>query len=82
MQQNDGASDTAALYAWLSREPETGLEGIVAMPTALGVTPLVFADGDRAQRLRPYAQAAATARGHAASLVRFTRQETLAVVEP
>jgi hypothetical protein len=81
-QQNDGAPDVSCLYAWLSRDLD-GIEGVVTtILPVLGVSPLVFADEDRATRFTMFAREAAAERGHAARLVKFTRGEVIREVPP
>ena len=70
--QNDRSPDTATLYAWLSRDAD-GIEGVVAIPTASGIMPLVLADQERAEALAPAAALAAAHRGFPAKLVAFHR---------
>jgi hypothetical protein len=70
--QNDRSPDTTRVYAWLCRDAD-GIEGIVAAPTALGITALVSTDRARAEQLRPFAQVAGRARGFPVHLVAFER---------
>jgi hypothetical protein len=75
-----GPPDVDGLYAWLSRNTE-GREGIVTVWVPDGpvpAMPAVFASERLARKLTPYMQA----RGHPAVLVKFTRQETVATVQP
>lgn len=76
LRQNDCSPDTQRVYAWLSRD-EDGQEGIIAVPTMLGVTALVATDQERAMKLLPAAQFAARERGFPAKLVIFERGEVL-----
>lgn len=69
-------TDTAALYAWLSRDAD-GIEGIIAIPIGGAPYPLVMADKRRARSLRLEAELAAKARGFPAVLVRFVRADTI-----
>jgi len=80
-QQNDGSKDTAALFAWLSRDAD-GTEGVIAAPVGGLVFPLVLADLARARRLTPIAREAASLRGQSARLVKFTRAETITELAP
>lgn len=72
--QNDGSADTQALYAWLSRDAD-GMEGLIATPVGDMIFPLVFADRERAERMRPLAEQAARMRGFPAALVKFVREK-------
>ena len=80
-QQNDRSPDTSNLYAWLSRDAD-GIEGVIAHPVGSAILALADTDRDRAERFRPWAEAACQARGFPAQLVRFARAETLDRIEP
>jgi hypothetical protein len=79
--QNDGARETANLYAWIAPDLD-GIEGVIVAPTELGLLPLAFADEQRAREWRAVAQRAASWRGGAARLVRFARADVLDEVAP
>lgn len=71
------------LWAWVSLGPD-GDEGLLAAPT-LGpgsLVPLVGADKERMESLRPLAQAMADAFGVNANLLRFSSRELLEHLEP
>lgn len=78
---NDGQQTTDHLFAWISKDPQ-GIEGIITMPTAMGLLPLVVTDEKRARSFEPAAVIAARARYAYASLVRFDLATTLKVVPP
>lgn len=75
-QQNDRSPDTTHLYVWLGRDAD-GQEGIVAAPTRLGVTPLVFTSRQTADSARELASRAAALRGFPVRLVEFGRGEQI-----
>lgn len=70
---NDGAKDTQHLYAWLARD-SNGTEGVIAVPTELGVLPLVSTDKNMALSYQEAAtQSALIRRTGNPTLVQFTR---------
>ena len=77
--ENDGQESTSCLYAWLSRDPEDGIEGVVTVITATGPLPLVCTSRDLADAVADIAHESAIARGHDARLVKFDRGMTLDV---
>lgn len=66
-----------AIYAWIATEPDGG-EGVCAhsMPR-LGLVPLVGADRERVESLRPFARAVAKQSGCPVRLVCFTTRNVL-----
>lgn len=58
------------LWAYVAAD-EAGEEGIVAVPSSLGITPLVGADRERMRSLRGWAERAAHARGKPVELRRY-----------
>jgi len=69
------------LYAFLAVHAD-GDEGVVGMPVGGSMLPLVAADRERLEALRPYARAAARASGLSIRLVRFTAREEIEVIDP
>lgn len=69
-------------YAWVATEPDGG-EGVPAIDIGGGVImPLVGADRERVESLRPHAMAVCHMLGHPIKLVRFHGIETLESHEP
>lgn len=81
MPMNDGGPETNRLYVWLAKDL-TGVEGIIAVPTDMGVLPLVTTDYKAALRYTPAAKAAARERRARAVLVEFLRGEEIMEAAP
>lgn len=79
--QRDVRVDT--IYAFLSVDPETNSEGIVAYrsPT-LGNMPLIAANRERLEQFREWAEAAVEATGHPIVLARFDWRQDVETLEP
>ena len=71
------------MYAFVALDPEDNTEGVVAMGPMDGVMlPLVGADMERVEQLRPIAQALATRGDMKITLCRFEIRTELEVIEP
>ena len=68
------------MWVWVCTESE-GEEGIPAIQTWQGPMPLVGADRERIESLRPYAESVALELGLPVKLVRFTGMEVLEHIE-
>ena len=69
------------MWAWVCTEPD-GDEGIPAIETPMGVMPLVGADRDRIESLRPHAISVAHDLGLPVRLIRFHGLEVVDRIEP
>lgn len=69
------------IWAFIARDDD-GDEGVIAIPTGLGIMPAVAADQARLDSLRPYAQTAARVRGRDVRLVRFSHMTEVEVIHP
>lgn len=69
------------LFAWVAKDGE-GEEGIIGMPTARGVLPLVMVRQENAEKFKVAAVAAAMARGQTAYLKRFVLTDVLDTIIP
>ena len=58
------------LFAWVAPDAD-GVEGIIMVPSARGIAPLVGNQISVLRQMRPYAQEAARARSTVARLVRY-----------
>lgn len=73
------------MYAFVALDPEDDTEGIIgfqAAPGPSGMMPMVGADMERVDDLRPMAQAIATRTGLQVRLLRFEVRTELEVIEP
>jgi hypothetical protein len=68
-----------ALFAWVATEPDGG-EGVCSAQIGDIHMPLVGADMDRVQSLRPYAELARRASGYPVRLVRFAHRVDLEIL--
>jgi len=65
------------LYAWVATEPDGG-EGLCSVTTlALGTMPLIGADRERIESLRPHAEITRKLTGYPVRLVRFLRTDVM-----
>lgn len=71
----------AALWAFIAKDVN-GDEGLVAMHTGTGWTPLVGADRKRIDALMPHAQHIADATGQPMRIVRFGSGEVIGHITP
>lgn len=69
------------MFAWICTEPDGG-EGIPAFNGPMGPMPMIGADKDRIESLRPYALAVAHEMGLPVKLVRFYGQQVIEKIEP
>jgi hypothetical protein len=70
-----------SVYAFVSVHDDDD-EGIVAATIGGVMLPLIAADAERLEALRPFAVRAARASGRPVRLVRFDRRTDVEVVEP
>jgi hypothetical protein len=71
------------MYAFVALDPEDDTEGIVAfLAPGSGWMPMVGADMQRIDQLRPFARQQAKALGVRIRLLRFTDREEIEVIEP
>jgi hypothetical protein len=74
------------LYAFVATDPEDLTEGVLALerPNGLGTDymPMVGADLERVNDLRPHAERAAREQNVQVRLLHFTAREEVEVIEP
>ncbi len=71
------------VWAWTVVDPEDGEEGIPALQAADGTAlPLIAADRNRLEAMRPWVQDLADAHGMPLTLKRFTEMAVVETVEP
>ena len=69
------------VWVFVSRD-ENGNEGVIAAPTALGVMPLIAADSERLESLRPLAKSLVDkVPGKKVALIKLTTREEIEVFE-
>lgn len=68
------------MWAYIAQTPEG--EGVVAIKKGIAWMPLVGADLERIQSMRPMAERLAKQSGQRMTLVRFTTRTELDVIEP
>ena len=69
------------MYAFVAEDSGPDDEGIVGMGTGLGWMPMVGADMDRVNSLRPIAKGIAKATGKRIKLLHFTKQEVIEFID-
>lgn len=77
---NDGLPNTDRLYAWIARDLD-GVEGIVTVPTELGMLPLVCTNRQQAEGYANVAAVAGRERDSTVRLVAFERFAQLYEIE-
>jgi hypothetical protein len=71
------------IYAWLSVDPSTGMEGFIASQMSNGVAMvLLHSQEEVAMRLRPMAEAACRVNGFGVRLARYRRDGDVLEVKP
>ena len=72
------------MYAFIQLDPVDNAEGLIAFKDARTGwwMPMVGADMERVEQLRPLAQETATHTGNQVQLVHFTNREEKEVIEP
>ncbi len=70
------------MFAYIQLDPLDNTEGVIAYLTEQGWMPMVGADMERAQYLRPMAQEIADGTGRPVQLIRFTNREELEMLRP
>jgi len=68
------------MYAWICTEPDGG-EGVPAAEVNGVAMPLMGADVERAESLRPWAEFVAKQKGYPVKLVKFTNMEVIEVIK-
>lgn len=72
-----------AIWAFLAVHDEDGDEGVISAPApGGGQMPLIAADQDRLESLRPIAEAIANKTGKDVNLVKFHQREHIETIEP
>lgn len=73
-----------SMYAFIQLDPKDDTEGIIAFYSGLDGTwmPMVGADMERVEQLRPMAQQTANATNTSVQLVRFTTREEIEEISP
>jgi hypothetical protein len=69
------------MYAYVAVDPDDNTEGIVSFFGGLGNMPMVSADMENVEGLRPIAEEAAKQSGAVIRLVRFTNRELIETIE-
>lgn len=69
------------MYAFIIEDTGPEDEGLIGMATPEGWMPLVGADMERVESLRPIAKRAAAQVGKPVKLIRFTTREELEVID-
>lgn len=75
------ASKVTEVYAFLAVDTD-GAEGVPAAELGDMVMPLIAADADRLESLRPMAQSLASSYGMKITVVRFTNREDVETIHP
>ena len=70
------------MYAFTQVDPADNTEGIIAFHAGSGWMPMVGADMERVQYLRPRAQEVANATGTPVKVLRFSVREEVAEIRP
>jgi hypothetical protein len=70
-----------ALHAYLAIHDD-GDEGVIGVPTHVGIIPAIAADRTRLDELRPVVEKIAKAEGKRVKLVRFNNREVIEEIEP
>lgn len=70
------------MFAYVSVDPEDDNEGVIAMKTPNGITPMVGADMARVNFFAPYAEQAAKNAGIKVRLYEFSKKTLLQEIEP
>jgi hypothetical protein len=70
------------MYAFVQTDPKDQTEGVIGFHTGQGWMPMVGADMDRVEYLRPMAQKIADATDTEIRLIRFTLREEIEVIKP
>ena len=72
-----------SMYAFIQLDPADNTEGVIAFMAPSGTwMPMVGADMERVEQLRPWAQETAKVTGNPVRLVHFTHREEIEVIEP
>lgn len=69
------------LWAFLSVDQKDNTEGIIAMMSPTGVTPMIAADAARLAMLMPHVERLVQDTGIPARLVKFTTREDIRLIE-
>lgn len=70
------------VFAFVVVDPLDNTEGIPSLFTGQGWAPMVAADRERVESLRPRAEGLAKRLGLPITLLRFTNREEMEVIEP
>jgi hypothetical protein len=70
------------MFAFIQLDPKDNTEGVIAYLSDVGWMPMVGADMDRVEYLRPLAQNVADDTGRPVQLVRFTNREEMELLRP
>lgn len=71
-----------AVYAYTVVNPETGEEGIAGLITPQGARPLIAADEETLEEIKPLAQTAATMMGRPVQLSEFSHRTRITELQP
>ena len=70
------------MYAFTQVDPTDNTEGVIAFHTGQGWMPMVGADMERVEYLRPMAQSVADETQTPVKVLRFSEREEIGVVNP
>lgn len=69
-----------SMYAFVAVDPEDDTEGVIGFTAPSGWIPMVGADMDMVEKLRPMAEGIARAHSQKVLLVHFTNREEVEVI--